>query len=118
MILSVGNAVRLLLLSVLAGGMTACVSSKVTRIHYKGLNIRVATASASAVDAHCRKVIKRNDRGEAITRRIRCCTIHKINGPFIWMSQGDEDCLAHELCHAEGRRLAKECDDVHPERFH
>ncbi len=111
------NRIIGLAIPLLAFGIAACHVHKIQTIRYSGIDIRVGIASAAQVDAHCKKYVKKNDRGEPITGRINACTIRKANGPFIWLAEDKLDRLAHELCHAVGDS-PDVCDGVHPERYH
>lgn len=93
------------------------------RFAYKNLppNMRIIYGTSSKqVDEHCRKLLAGNrggchyDDGTpcAPNRPIRCCYKSRTNTMFVSPAVDGSKCVAHELCHHEGRP-ASECDRVH-----
>lgn len=81
---------------------------------------RFLLADPDQVDAHCKKKMLaaggHYDDGTLVKvgdgRRVRCCARRRWAGTTsIIVARGDEDCIPHELCHAEGRPAA-ECHRV------
>lgn len=61
-------------------------------------------ATPEQVDRHCRKRTRTWDSGAAVKpgdgKRVRCCTLLRKGRRYrIWMSRGEESCVAHEECH-------------------
>ena len=78
--------------------------------NFENLGIKIIETDPNTVDRVCGKRTQFNDRGEPISKRIRCCWLPE---GIIWMSWTDRDCIIHELCHADGARSRAECDEVH-----
>lgn len=62
--------------------------------------------TSEQVDRHCRKNGKRWDSGEEMRptdgKVVRCCVELKLGRRIrLWVTRGEEDCLAHEECHIE-----------------
>lgn len=99
---------RRIMLPLAAAVLSSCASAP--RVYrYESLGFSVVKADPATVDRVCKARIKTNDRGEPISRRIRCCYLADRS---IWVAHTDVDCILHELCHADGREKA-ECDRVY-----
>ena len=77
---------------------------------YENLGITIVKADPVMVNDVCSERIELNDQGKPITRRIRCCYLNEPDRS-IWMAWGEDDCLLHELCHADGKSPAA-CHEV------
>ena len=104
-------------LLILAGCSTSKVFPYVQRFNYRNLDVKVIKAPADAVDRHCKRRIKKNDKGQPITGRIEGCTLWRKRGdgfePVIFVDERNVDVLLHELCHADKRKTPAQCDRVH-----
>lgn len=99
---------RWILVALAAALPAACASSP--RVYrYESLGFSVVKADPVTVDRVCRARVKLNDRGEPISRRIRCCY---LSDRSIWVAHTDVDCILHELCHADGRKRS-DCERVY-----
>lgn len=104
-----------LALGVMVVAMSGCYAVRPQCHRYSTLGgvKRICSASAAQIDAHCKKSATHNDLGQPLTRRVSCC--YKPDKKLIWVSEQDWDCVAHELCHADGRPDA-ECHRVRARR--
>lgn len=99
-------------------GMAACGPSYPKRFRYDSLDFNIVVASKESVNRHCKKYVNHYDDGTLVGendgKRIRCCTKYSRSGhrPTIFISEEDEDCLYHELCHINGQPASK-CHKVH-----
>lgn len=85
---------------------TGLKSPGVERVCTKG--ICFVRASKEVVDARCTKGKKTWDDGSAYdpadaTKYARCCAVYSpLRRRFrIWVEEGKEECIPHELCHVE-----------------
>lgn len=99
-------------------------AAKVER--HRSMGVRFIYADASAISDHCKKLQLDYERKtgkpshyddgapvrEGDGRRSRCCHRKFRGRSTVWVGIGEESCIPHELCHAEGRAPA-DCNRFH-----
>lgn len=104
--------------AILLSSCTFGAFDQVSRFRYKGMNVRIVVAPQSRVDKHCRNLAHRrgqkhylSDSGQVVQYGdARGCADQAKR--IIWVGEGNEDIIPHELCHLEHADPA-ECDGVH-----
>lgn len=104
-------------LFLLAIALSACASYP-QRFRYKNLppDLKIIYASQMAVQSHFIKLtggkghLDGGEKFNAATTKIRC--FYDAKNKTIFVARGEDSCVAHELCHVEGRP-ASECDKIH-----
>ena len=113
----IGAAIAIAMLVIFACFASGCATQSglfnrnVERVCTNG--VCFMRASADIVDRRCRKGINTWDDGKPQTigdgRRARCCTVWTPGRKRfrIWVAEGDEACVPHEICHVDQFLSAK-----------
>lgn len=90
-------------LLLLAAALSGCYRAYPIRIRYEKLppNLKVIVAQPWQVNRHCHHFATTLDNGARVTSstQLKCC--YDVLKKTAIVSEGGEDCLAHEFCHAD-----------------